>query len=675
MHSHTQASFFLAAALSAGIATAGLFIPGTSTCLALLGSSIGLLWLSKNRAPASLFWSLACLLAFALGMYSMVRSLPENRPRHFAHSADRHPGPVQVRIVEELRHNDFAYRYLGEVTALDGRPAEGKVLLDIRRDSAALPLEVGREVLSPIPPQPLKGPGNPGQFDYRRYLQSIGVYGRLSLNQSALLRLELGKGGFIFSVNKIRMRLLGSLEHIGLEEAELGIARALLLGDRTHVEPGLYASYRKAGALHLLAVSGLHVGILATCLYALLGLLRNLSYGRELRFLLGTSLLWGYALLCGFSPSVVRAVILFSFVSYALYVQRPGETLHFLALAWIFMLALINPNWLLQVGFQLSFAAVGAIVVFTPVLLKRWPWKGRPGTYVGRLICVSLAAQAGTLPLTLFYFHQFPGVFLLSNLVLLPGIGLLLVMGFASLFLQALSLLPPLLANCYGLLLSLMNHFIRWSGGLDGVHLEGITWDAPQLLLSASALGLLGVYFRTGKRRWLHTAAFMVLGLQVWGLIVGVDHLNTKTWIVPNKVKAGGFWVRQGNGLQVFSGDSLHMQPLVRDAGTVWPLDSVRYQPMSSHYQVGQHTLRVLDPPALYSPSEPSPDFLLLSGSPRIHLGRLLEALGPGQVIADGSNYRSLVSHWEKTCEKQGVPFHDTAVDGALIRPILPANH
>ena len=675
MHSHTQASFFLAAALSSGIATAGLLKPGASACLALLGGSMALLWFFKNRPLTTPFWSFACLLAFALGMYGMARTLPENRPLHFAHSDNRQSGPVQVRIVEELRHNDFSYRYLGEVTALDGGPAEGKVLVDIRRDSLALPLEVGREVLSAIPPEPLDAPRNPGQFDYRAYLQSIGVYGRLSLDQGELLRLELGKGGFRFFVNKIRRHLLGSLEDIGLDKAELGIARALLLGDRTRVEPGLYTSYRKAGALHLLAVSGLHVGILATCLYALLGLLRNLRYGRELRFLLGTCLLWGYALLCGFSPSVVRAVILFSFVSYALYVQRPGETLHFLALAWIFMLALINPNWLLQVGFQLSFAAVGAIVVFTPVLFKRWPWKGRPGTYLGRLICVSLAAQAGTLPLTLYYFHQFPGGFLLSNLVLLPGIGLLLVMGFACLFLQALGLLPSLLAKCYGLLLSLMNDFIRWSGSLEGLHLEGITWDAAQLALSAVALVLLGVYFRTRNRQWLKGAAFMALGLQVWGLCLRVDHLNAKYWIVPHKVKAGGFWVRQGTGLQVFSGDSLHMQSPIRDAGTVWPVDSTGYRALSSHYQLGQHTLRVLEPPGLYSPSEPSPDFLLLSGSPRIHLGRLLEVLDPRQVIADGSNYRSLVILWKKTCEKQGVPFHDTAREGAWIRPILPATH
>ncbi|MEJ2584007.1 MAG: ComEC/Rec2 family competence protein [Robiginitalea sp.] len=672
MHSHTPASLFLAASLTAGIATASLLRPDILPCLLLLVSGICLLGLSKNWISRHVFWSLAGLISFALGMWSMARTLPENRPLHYAHHKTGQAGPAQVRILEELRHNAFSYRYLGEVTGLEGRPAEGMVLLEIRRDSAAIPLKVGQEVLSTNAPAPLTGPGNPGQFDYRAYLHDLGVYGRLTLKDPTVLPIPAGKSGFMSSVSKIRTHLLTSLENVGLDPAGLGIAKALLLGDRTRVAPELYTSYRKAGALHLLAVSGLHVGILAALVYGLLGPLRNFRYGRQLRLLLGTALLWGYALLCGYSPSVVRAVILFSFVSYAFYLQRPGETLHFLAMAWIFMLVLINPNWLLQVGFQLSFAAVGAIVVFTPVLLRRWPWKGTPGNYLGRLVCVSLAAQAGTLPLTLFYFHQFPGVFLLTNLVLLPWIGILLIMGFACLCLQVLSLLPPLLAICYGQLLSLMNGFIQWAGSLDGFHLQGIPWDVSQLVLSAGALVLLGAYLRYKNIRLLWATAMFLLGFQLRTFSTRMDHLNTNTWIVPNKVRAGGFWTRQGNQLQVFSGDPTRMHSLIRDAGTVWYLDSIQYHPLFAKYDLGSHTLRVLDSSAMYSPAESSPDFLLLTGSPRIHLGRLLEELQPGQVIADGNNYKSLVKRWEKSCEKRGIPFHNTSADGAFIQEILP---
>lgn len=671
MNSHTSASFYLASSLSAGIALARLLKPDGLVCLLLLATFTAMLWFFKGSRLRVAFWVVAGLVSLALGLCSMASTLPENRPLHYVHSQHESTGPTQVRIVEKLRHSAYSYRYLGEVVGLGGSPAEGKVLLEIRRDSAAFPFEIGQEFLCAIHPSPISGPGNPGQFDYRAYLQGLGVHGRLNLKSSSILRVETQRGGFIQSVKKIRTRLLIALDGLGLDPRESGIAKALLLGDRTRVDPELHSSYRKAGALHLLAVSGLHVGILAAFLHVLLSPLLHFGHGRLLRLLLGIFLLWGYAFLCGFSPSVVRAVILFSIISYALYMQRPGETLHFLALAWIFMLALINPNWLLQVGFQLSFAAVAAIVVFTPMLLRRWPWKGRLGSYAGRLVCVSLAAQAGTLPLTLFYFHQFPGVFLLTNLVLLPGIGILLVMGFACLFLQALSILPPLLASGYNLLLSQMNGFIQWTGTLTYFHLEGIPWNTSQLLLSALAIGFFGAFIRMGGRWLLRASALLFLGLQVWGILLRLDHLDTKTWVVPNKVKAGGFWVRQGSKLQVFSQDSAPMASLVRDAKTVWYLDSVEHQPISGNYRLGRRTLLVLDSSGLYSPSESSPDYLLLTSSPRLHFGRLLQDLNPGLVIADGSNYKSHVERWKRSCEKQGISFHSTSEEGAFIEHIL----
>ena len=630
-----------------------------------------MLWLLKGSSCRPGFWMAAGLVSLALGLWSMARNLPQNRPLHYAHPQHEKKAPLQVRLSEELRHNSFSYRYLGEVVGSNGYPAEGKVLIEIRRDSSLSPPQVGQEFLSAMHPSPISEPGNPGQFDYRAYLKRLGVYGRLNSRSSSLLWIETRKGSFLQAVEKFRARLMIMLEGIGLNPSELGIAKALLLGDRTHVDPELHTSYKKAGALHLLAVSGLHVGILAAFLHLLMRPLKKLRHGRLLRMLFGMILLWGYAFLCGFSPSVVRAVILFCFVSYALYIQRPGETLHFLALAWVFMLVLINPNWMLQAGFQLSFAAVAAIVVFTPPLFRIWPWKGRFGNYIGRLVCASLAAQAGTLPFTLFYFHQFPGVFLLTNLALLPGIGILLAMGFACLFLRSLSILPPLLATCFDLILSLMNEFIQWTGSIKDLYLEGIPWEAPHLLLCALALGLLGAFLRTGDRWLFRGSMLLFLGLQIWGLFLRIDHLSTNTWVVPHKVRAGGFWVRQGGLLQVYTQDSTYMSSPVRDAKSIWYLDSVEYHPVSENYRLGRHTLRVLDSAGLYSPTESSPHYLLLTGSPRIHMDRFLQVLNPDQVIADGSNYKSLVERWKHDCKKLGIPFHSTSDQGAFIQQIL----
>lgn len=672
MPNYPAASLFMATALALGIFLSHALEPAREACLAVLAAAVLLMGRYRNRGHRIVFWSMAGLACTALGLWSMARVQPVNRPDHYANPGSPSTGPVQVRLLQPLRHNDYAYRYLGEVVGIAGKQAEGRVLVEIGRDSTVRLPEPGREILTHLFPSPVESPRNPGQFDYRAYLQSTGVYGRLRLPAGTWTPLT-GKGRrFEKQVADLRAYLLHALEDTGLGPDELGIAKALLLGDRTRVETDLYTSYKRAGVVHLLAVSGLHVGILAAFLYGLFRPLRRLPYGKELQLGCATALLWGYALLCGFSPSVVRAVLLFCLVSYALYLQRPGVTLHFLSLAWVCMLVLLNPYWLLQVGFQLSFAAVGGIVLLYPALFGAWPAKGRPWGYVGKLVCVSLAAQAGTLPLTLYYFHQFPWGFLLSNLVLVPGIGLILALGFACMLLQTLSLLPAFLASLYGFLLGQMNAFIRWAGGLEGFFTDGIPWGVVHLALSGAGTVLLAVHLKAGKRWMLRGAAVCLTGLVLWGAAGEIADRYRTTLIVPHKYRTGGFWFRQGSRLQAFTPDSLGMAPLIRDAQTQWPLQDIRFAGLAPAYFIGDFRLRVLDQRGLYSPLETAPDLLLLTGSPRIHLQRVLRTLRPRQVVADGSNYKSLLALWKKSCKAEGIPFHDTAKEGAFIWRIPP---
>ncbi len=674
MPNHPAASLFMAMALALGIFLSHALEPPREACLATLAAAVLLMGRYKNRGHRIVFWSLAGLACTALGMWSMARVQPGNRPAHYAIVSSPSTGPVQIRLLQALRHNDYACRYLGEVMGIAGKKAEGILLVEISRDSAVRMPEPGEELLTHLIPSPVEGPRNPGQFDYRAYLRSLGVYGRLRLPTGTWTTMKESVPGFDRQVAALRGRLLGALEETGLGPDELGIAKALLLGDRTRVETDLYASYKRAGVVHLLAVSGLHVGILAAFLYGLFRPLRRFPCGKELQLGFATALLWGYALLCGFSPSVVRAVLLFCFVSYALYLQRPGATLHFLSLAWVCMLVLLNPYWLLQVGFQLSFAAVGGIVLLYPALFRAWPAKRRPLGYIGKLVCVSLAAQAGTLPLTLYYFHQFPWGFLLSNLVLVPGIALILALGFACMLLQTGSFLPSILASFYGFLLGQMNAFIRWAGGLEGFFSEGIPWGPMHLALSGAGLALLAAHLRVGKRWMLQGAALCLAGLVLRGAVGDVADRYRTTLIIPHKYRTGGFWFRQGSRLQVFTPDSPGMAPLVRDAQTQWPLKAITFAILAPSYVVGDFHLRVLDQRGLYSPLEPAPDLLLLTGSPRIHLPRVLHTLRPRKVVADGSNYKSLVALWKKSCEAQGIPFHDTAAAGAFILQIPLAN-
>ena len=193
------------------------------------------------------------------------------------------------------------------------------------------------------------------------------------------------------------------------------------------------------------------------------------------------------------------------------------------------MLVAINPNWLLQVGFQLSFAAVAAIVVFYPFLIRYLHFGNWAGNSLGKLLAVSLAAQAGTLPLTLYYFHQFPGLFLLSNLVLLPGLGVVLVTGLACLTLELLVELPQVATYLLDGLLSSMNRYVHWASGQEAFFFEGISMSRLEGILSALALVFFGIYLKTSRRRALFGTAFPLM------LFQGVGNLPARAKSFRNR--------------------------------------------------------------------------------------------------------------------------------------------
>jgi competence protein ComEC len=626
------------------------------------------LFLRKGAVGA--FWITAGLCFGSLGLWNMARTLPEHIPGHYIHKAKGTPEKLRIQILEEHRHNSRAFRYLGEVTSVGNEPASGKILLEIEATAAEPPLHAGYEVFTSGNPEGIPPPLNPGQFDYNSYLKGMGIERRLRIPSGAFIVSKKASSGVFGKINTLRQGLLRSLGETGLAVKELGIAKALLLGDRSQIDTEVHKGYRKAGALHLLAVSGLHVGILAAFLSMMLMPLKRSRHGKVPHLILMVLLLWCYAVLAGFKASTVRAVILFSLLAYAQYRERPGETLHLLFLSWMAMLVLIDPYWLLQVGFQLSFAAVAAIVAFYPTLYNLWPWKQSPWRYPGKLLCVSLAAQLGTLPLTLYYFHQFPGLFLLTNLVLVPGIGLVLITGFLALFLQTFSLLPPVMLNGYQLLLKLMNGFVHWVGSHERFHLDGIPWSMVELVLGSAAIILAGAYLKSQKKSLITAVLFVLAAMQVWALAGMLKAAGGTRLLIPHKVGSSGIWTLKGRHLQVLSRDSTEFAPQVRDARKLWGFNGVTYDNLANHYRIGPCRLRVIDSSGIYSPSEPRPDYLLLTGSPRVHLDRLLERLSPGMVIADGSNYHSLLTHWEKSCRSHGTPFYATAYQGAFITPI-----
>ena len=314
-------------------------------------------------------------------------------------------------------------------------------------------------------------------FDYARYVTLQGAAGTAYLPRRAWTKTGVEELSPREHMLRLRRHLIERYAVAGFEDEALGVISALTLGDKRMLSPEVRAVYSDAGAAHVLALSGMHVGIIYGMLaFVLRGLLRQRRW-RWLRELLAVVVLWLFALMVGMAPSVVRAVSMCTLYIVARWVSDDSSSsLHVLSLTALLML-LARPLYLFDVGFQLSFMAMVAILWLEPYLenpFLRHEWHPIGGFFVG-VLCMSLAAQLGTFPLVLHHFGTFPTYFLVTNLIVVPCLSLLLV---TSLVWWALLLVDGYWAQSFGKLLQYVIEYInralqcigQWPGAV--MHVE-----------------------------------------------------------------------------------------------------------------------------------------------------------------------------------------------------------
>ncbi len=281
--------------------------------------------------------------------------------------------------------------------------------------------------------------------------------------------------------NPMQERLYGRLAAAGLSGDELATVGALTLGYKKDLDKDLRRHFQASGAAHVLAVSGLHTGIIYALLIGLLTLggrrkpLYENRWGRWALSVIIIVAMWGYAWLTGMTPSVVRAVLMVSLFEIGRMARRQSFSLNTIAAAAVLIL-LVRPTDLWSVSFQMSFAATAAIVVITralPFKEERWP---RIATYTLGIIVVSIAAQLGTMPITMYYFGQVSTYFLLTNIIVLPIATFLVPCGLVTLALGG-STIGLMTGKITWTLAWAMNHSVEWIESLPGstvsAHING----------------------------------------------------------------------------------------------------------------------------------------------------------------------------------------------------------
>lgn len=319
------------------------------------------------------------------------------------------------------------------------------VIAYFSKNEKAKQLIPGEVILVKGNPQEIQNSGNPYEFDYRKYLERKKIYRQVYLPEENWQRTSTFQHSIKTYAESWREKLLQVYRNQQLGSNEQEILSALTLGYKRELDKETKRVFSAAGAMHVLAVSGLHVGIIFWFFSTIFGFLRKQKQGKYLFIILSVLVLWCYAFITGLSPSVLRAATMFSFVAIATNINRKVNIYNSLA-ASAFVLLIINPNNLFEVGFQLSYSAVFGIVFLQPKLEKLWPVKNKVVKFFWSLLTVSIAAQIATFPITSLYFNQFPTYFWVSNLIVIPVAFTLIVLGVSLLIFSPISFLASVLA-------------------------------------------------------------------------------------------------------------------------------------------------------------------------------------------------------------------------------------
>lgn len=624
-----------------------------------------LFFLIKNRVVITItsLW-----LFFFTGISSVYISDDRNYDDYYKNHF-KEQSSVVLQIHKILKPGNYYQKYQANVISVDDKDTRGTILLNVLKDSLSNLLKVDDKIILKPTFKKLIPPLNPHQFDYRSYLAIQGIHHQVFIEKHQFFKKETQQSSLYGWSAKLRAEIQKSLANYNFKKDELAVINALLLGQRQDISKSLISDYQNAGAIHILAVSGLHVGVILLILSFVFKPLEKVRNGKVLKTVIIVLLLWVFAFIAGLSASVVRAVTMFSFVAFGMSFRRKN-IVEFSFISSLFFLLLIKPMFLFDVGFQLSYLAVFGILWTQSKLYSIWKPKYRIIDFFWKLFTVSIAAQVGIFPLSIYYFQQFPGLFLASNLIIIPFLGAILIGGILVIVSSLCSLLPQIIADVYGAIISLMNSFVSWISHQEDFLFKDISISLCMMLLWYIALFTL-IYLlikKTGKQLILFLIA--VVFVQSLFLVEKNRTQSKNEFIVFHKSRHSLLGERRGEELLVYHNlDSLQFlrDNTINSYRISEDIQEVKKIHFRNIKQFSKHTILLVDSLGVYKIRNLKKPIVILQYSPKINLERLIKSTQPTQIIADGSNYKSYVIRWEKISLEYQIPFHYTGQQGAFV--------
>ncbi|MBE0660858.1 MAG: ComEC/Rec2 family competence protein [Bacteroidales bacterium] len=637
------------------------------------------------------------LIMFTFGIEWSRLNDQRSNPHHLSHHYSG-TEPVLVRINGALEARPNSYKALAEIIAVETDSVwlkvNGDVLLYFPLDSIAESIAYGDRLLVYAKFNTPSPPSNPGEFDYQGYLANKNIHFQAYIRPDQWIKTGSGFGNplveFALSLRKTFIRVFNN--H-GIAGRDFSVATALILGMDDYLDNDTRKEFSTAGAMHVLCVSGLHVGVIFLVFSNMLFFLKRNRYSRFLRIILLLSGIWFYALLTGLAPSVLRATTMFSFVIIGMSMNRNANIYNSLAVS-AFILLIINPYLIREVGFQLSYIAVIAIVSIQPGLYQLWRPRNWLLDKIWAITTVSIAAQIGTAPLGLYYFHQFPNYFIITNLLVIPLASLILYAGFLTVILSAVPVISGWISWLLVVFLKAMNNSVAFVDSLPYSATTGVFISMLEMLvlflvimvgfrafairkavLLQVSLSLIILFFGIGVYRQYERANQHFLVVYALRNDVAIDMVHGRNGLMlVDSTKLSdpsvldfhviNHHTRCGIKPRLLAFDELHQEQPITQA-------NLPFKARHPFVQFGKELIMLVDRNTpLIDKEQPLQASLLIVIDSHRQPKDILQSYKAGKVIISNKVPPWNTSLWREACTEMEVPYHDVREKGAFVLDI-----
>ncbi len=676
-----RVAIFFIAGILVGIYLPNL-IPLNQAIITLAGISVlyFVAFALLKRYRSTMLGSLGLLAIFFMGYVHLLTQTESREENHLLKEHDTITAyQGVVRSYPESKSKSWKVELeVSHIKTDHWKPAKGRVQLYISKKENTITWRYGDAMIIRGSPQILSPPANPSEFDFRRFLTFRNIHHQHFLKKGDFeIVAPTSAYGPIYYSHQAREWSSRKIETFIAGEEQQAIAMALILGVTDGIDTDLQNAYSASGAMHVLAVSGLHVGIIYAMILFLLRPLKSRAWSRWFVAAISLLALWAFAFVTGLSPSVLRAVTMFSFVAIA----RPfgvRTNIYNTLAASAFVLLLYNPYLIMSVGFQLSYLAVIGIVYLQKPIYRSWDIQNRVGDWVWEITCISIAAQLTTFSLGLLYFHQFPVYFLVSNLFVIPLSIVILILGIVLLVVSPFSFLANGLGWFIGILIKILNWIVFKVEELPFSLINNIQMTTFQCWLIMGILGALILLIEVRSIRWLITSLLLaiVFSLTQWfHFYEFVDQSHAIVYSVSNHTAID--FIDRGNAN--FLADSalandqerirFHIRPNRLESGVAF----INQQDTKSITRNGitffhwkDKLFGIARAKKVKLPLNGFVDYLIISQNSLPSLNGN-ETVRIGQLIVDGSNSRWVAQQWKTWAAQRNIPIHSVLTENSFV--------